>query len=226
MPERASQKAKRYCTAREDNASRPSEERAPNGPLNPMVKDDHRQSSASVVAPTPTARVESPTDADIPTEGTAIVEHEGRVYVMTHGAYVTESDGALVVKHRRVEVFRKPLDQVSLLFLQGLGTSLSLSLASECAKRAVALKEFRAPFADRFVVALVSRGLKIATPGADGLRLRARCVLARSFIRSWTRKIRWRGRHIAPAGILQHQAGVLVKLINGDAGYRPFRMRW
>jgi len=58
------------------------------------------------------------------------------------------------------------------------------------------------------------------------LRLRARRVLARSFIRSWTRKIRWRGRHVTPAGILQHQAGALVKLINGDAGYRPFRMRW
>ncbi len=89
-----------------------------------------------------------------------------------------------------------------------------------------AIEEFRAPFADRLVVALVARGLKIGGSGANGVRSRSRRVLARSFIRSWTRKIRWRGRHVSPAGILQHQAGALVKLINGDADYRPFRLRW
>jgi len=88
------------------------------------------------------------------------------------------------------------------------------------------IEEFCAPFADRLVVALIGRGLKIRMSEADALRSRARRLLARSFIRSWTRKIRWRGRQITPAAILQHQAGSLVKLINGDADYRPFRMRW
>jgi len=31
---------------------------------------------------------------------------------------------------------------------------------------------------------------------------------------------------VRPAAILEHQAGALVKLITGDADYRPFRMRW
>ena len=88
------------------------------------------------------------------------------------------------------------------------------------------IEEFRAPFADRLVVALIGRGLKIGPSDAGTLRSRSRRLLARSFIRSWTRKIRWRGRHITPAGILQYQAGALVKLINGDADDRPFRMRW
>ena len=386
------------------------EERVSGGPVSWMVKRDEPPSSAPAVAQPAPAGVEPQVDADGLSDRVAIVEHEGRVYVMTHGAYVTESGGALVVKHRKAEVFRKPLDEVALLFLQGLGTSLSLSLASECAKRDVALvvaqpigpplgvlnpidsarahlrgrqvlrrndpdviraglrmlaakvsnqasivryfakyraktdtdlyrrlvgasdemrglagrlaqidaraagvrgtamgfegqaaamywshlasllpesahfrgrvtreardpvnqainyvygmlygevwralvkagldpyfgimhgserdqgslvfdliEEFRAPFADRIVVALVARGLKIGASGADSLRARSRRVLARTFIRSWTRKIRWRGRQVSPAGILQHQAGALVKLINGDADYRPFRMRW
>jgi len=37
---------------------------------------------------------------------------------------------------------------------------------------------------------------------------------------------RWPDRHIAPANILEHQAGALVKLINAGADYKPFRMRW
>jgi CRISPR-associated protein Cas1 len=386
------------------------EEGPPRGPLNWMVKPERPPASAAGATPTSSVNVQPSVDADTPSERAAIVEHEGRVYVMTHGAYVTESGGALVVRHRRAEIFRKSLGEISLLFLQGLGTSVSLSLMVECAKRDVAvvvaqpigaplgvltpidsarahlrgrqvlrrndpdviraglrmlaakvgnqaailryfakyrvktdaelhrrlvgasdevrglarqleqidagtagvratamgfeghaaaiywshlapllpadagfkgrvtrdagdpvnqainyvygmlygevwralvkagldpyfgimhgserdqgslvfdlIEEFRAPFADRLVVALIGRGLKIGPIGADSLRARSRRVLARSFIRSWTRKIRWRGRHVTPAGILQHQAGALVKLINGDADYRPFRMRW
>ena len=88
------------------------------------------------------------------------------------------------------------------------------------------IEEFGAPFADRLVVAMIGRGLKLET-GADGaLRSRSRRMLARSFIRAWTRTIRWRGKDLAPATILERQAGALAKLIAGDADYRPFRMRW
>ena len=88
------------------------------------------------------------------------------------------------------------------------------------------IEEFRAPFADRLVVALLGRGLKLDASEGDALRPRVRRVLARAFIRAWTTKIRWRGRSAAPSAILEQQAGALVKLINGSADYRPFRMRW
>jgi CRISPR-associated protein Cas1 len=88
------------------------------------------------------------------------------------------------------------------------------------------IEEFRAPFADRLVVALLSRGLKLGATDDETLPSRVRRVLARAFIRTWTRTMRWRGRSLAPAAILEHQAGALVKLVNGDAGYRPFHMRW
>ncbi|MEK7443720.1 MAG: hypothetical protein AABZ70_02585 [candidate division NC10 bacterium] len=58
------------------------------------------------------------------------------------------------------------------------------------------------------------------------LRTRIRRLLAQAFVRAWTRKIRRHGRMIAPAGILQQQAGALVKLIAGQGEYQPFRMRW
>ncbi len=88
------------------------------------------------------------------------------------------------------------------------------------------IEEFRAPFADRLVIAMIRRELKVETAAGPILRSRVRRALARGFIRSWTRTTRWRGRPVAPAKILEHQAGALVKLMNGNADYRPFRMRW
>jgi len=384
------------------------EEREASLPTAWMVKRDEKEETGSIVAsagppPTRTADETPPSPHDI-------VQHEGRVYVTTHGSYVTEAGGALVVKRRKQEIYRHRLDGISLVFLQGLGTSVSLSLALECARRDVAvvvappvgapvavlnpidstrshlrgrqvlrrndpdvvrcglrmlaakvanqasvlryfakyraktdvdvykrlvaasddvrqlarrateidpvhagvratamgfeghaaaiywthlalllpagigfrgrvtrdasdpvnqcinyvygmlygevwralvragldpyfgimhgserdhgslvfdlIEEFRAPFADRVVVALVSRGLKIETSEDSGLRSRVRRVLARTFIRSWTRAVHWRGHDTTPAGVLDRQAGALVKLFNGDGDYRPFRMRW
>lgn len=386
------------------------EDRSARPPLAWIVKTDDRiDASTPTPSPVVARRDDEPEDDAAPTQS-EIVEHEGRVYVMTHGSYVTESDGVLVVKRRKVEIFRRPLADVRLVFLQGLGTTMSLSLALQCAKRDVALvvaplvgapvavlnpldstrshlrgrqvlrrndpdvvraglrmlaakignqaavlryfakyrlktdaeihrrlvaisdevrqlasrlgqldpgaagvrsaamgfeghaaavywshlaallppdagfkgrvtrdagdpvnqainyvygmlygevwralvkagldpyfgimhgserdqgsmvfdliEEFRAPFADRLVLAMIGRGLKLEIGTGTMLRSRARRLLARGFIRSWTRKVRWSGRHVTPAAILEHQAGALVKLIMGDAGYRPFRMRW
>jgi group II intron reverse transcriptase/maturase/CRISPR-associated endonuclease Cas1 len=406
----------RFTTAEADDAETSTrrvhdiypEERSARAPQAWMVKSDDRQTTNT--APPPSAEVRTD-DAEPERDPTSneIIEHNGRVYVMGHGSYVTEAAGALVIRRRKAEVYRRPLDEISLLFLQGLGTSVSVSLAIECARRDVAvvlaqpigapvavlnpvdsarshlrgrqvlrrndpdvlraglrmlgakignqasvlryfakyraktdagvhtqlvatsdevrelarrvahidpgkagvratamgfegqaaamywsrlssllpteigfkgrvtqnagdpvnqainyvygmlygevwralvragldpyfgimhgserdqgslvfdlIEEFRAPFADRLVVALISRGLKIETD-KDGLRSRVRRLLAKSFIRAWTKKTRWRGRHLAPSTILEHQAGALVKLINGDADYKPFRMRW
>jgi CRISPR-associated protein Cas1 len=88
------------------------------------------------------------------------------------------------------------------------------------------IEEFRAPFADRLVVAMIGRGLRLERGAAEFLKTRVRRLLARGFARSWTKKIRWRGRSLSPATILEHQAGALAKLILGEGSYQPFRMRW
>ena len=88
------------------------------------------------------------------------------------------------------------------------------------------IEEFRAPCADRLVLAMIGRGMKPRAGRHAVLRTRVRRLLAHGFARSWTKKIRWRGKMIAPATILEHQAGALVKLIMGGGEYLPFRMRW
>ena len=88
------------------------------------------------------------------------------------------------------------------------------------------IEEFRAPFADRLVLAMLGRGLKPEIGVHGFLRTRIRRVLAQGFARSWQKKIRWRGKMIAPAAILEHQATALAKLVLGQGEYHPFRMRW
>lgn len=88
------------------------------------------------------------------------------------------------------------------------------------------IEEFRAPFADRLVLAMIGRGMRPEVGPHGFLRTRIRRLLAQAFVRAWTTKIRRHGRMIAPSGILQQQAGALVKLITGQAEDRPFRMRW
>lgn len=344
------------------------------------------------------------------TESLGVVEHAGRLYVMTHGSYITVADDLLVVKRRKVELCRRPLEEIGLVFLQGIGMNVSVALTLRCAERdipvvvappvggpmavlnpidstrshlrgrqvlrrndpdvvgaglrmlaakvgnqasvlryfakyrrkvdpdlhkrlvagsgeirelaahlqaldpcaagvrAVAMgieghaaalywgcliklvppemgfksrntfgatdpvnqainyvygmlygevwrglikvgldpyfglihgserdqgslvfdliEEFRAPFADRLVLAMLGRGLKPEIGVHGFLRTRVRRVLAQGFARSWQKKIRWRGKRIPPVTILEHQAGALSKLILGQGEYQPFHMRW
>jgi len=88
------------------------------------------------------------------------------------------------------------------------------------------IEEFRAPFADRLVLAMIGRGLRLEIGSHGFLRTRIRRVLAQGFARAWNKTIRWRGRRIAPAAILEHQAGALAKLILGQGDDQPFHMRW
>lgn len=88
------------------------------------------------------------------------------------------------------------------------------------------IEEFRAPFADRLVLAMIGRGLKPEIGAHGFLRTRIRRLLAQGFARTWNKKILWRGKTIAPSTILEHQAATLAKLILGQGDYHPFHMRW
>jgi group II intron reverse transcriptase/maturase/CRISPR-associated endonuclease Cas1 len=360
----------------------------------------------------PTVVTEDPgeTQESSEPESLGVLEHSGRLYVMTHGSYVTVADDVLIVKKRKVEICRRPLDEIGLVFLQGFAMNLSVALTLRCAerdipvvvaplvghplavlspidstrshlrgrqvlrrndpdvvtaglrmlaakvgnqasvlryfakyrrrvdpdlhKRLVAvsdeirelaghlrtldpcgagvratamgieghaaalywgqlmklvppelgfkarhtqgasdpvnqginyvygilygevwralvkvgldpyfglmhgserdqgslvfdlIEEFRAPFADRLALAMIGRGLKPKIGAHGFLRTRIRQLLAQGFLRTWNKKIRWRGKMITPASILEHQAGALAKLILGQGDYQPFHMRW
>jgi group II intron reverse transcriptase/maturase/CRISPR-associated endonuclease Cas1 len=69
----------------------------------------------------------------------SVLQHSGRLFVMTHGSYVTLDGGDIVVRRKRSEVARCALDQVGLVFLQGYGLSLSAALALRAGERDVPL---------------------------------------------------------------------------------------
>lgn len=88
------------------------------------------------------------------------------------------------------------------------------------------IEEFRAPFADRLVFAMLGRGFH-SDLNKDGLlKMRCRHQLATAFSKAWTKKIRWRSSLHTPAEILERQADNLVKLISREKQYQPFRMKW
>jgi len=49
-----------------------------------------------------------------------------RLYVLNHGTYVTAQDEDLVLKKRRVEVYRRPINKIGLIYLQGFGIGISV----------------------------------------------------------------------------------------------------
>ncbi len=88
------------------------------------------------------------------------------------------------------------------------------------------IEEFRAPFADRAVLAMIGRGF-VPIIGKQGqLRTRARRQLATAFLKRWHKPLVWRSKRRSPARILAHQASSLVKLTERKGDYHPYRMRW
>jgi RNA-directed DNA polymerase len=58
--------------------------------------------------------------------GGSSLEVGGRLYVMTHGAFLAAEGHDLVLKKSRQEVYRRPMQELSLVYLQGYGISVSV----------------------------------------------------------------------------------------------------
>jgi group II intron reverse transcriptase/maturase/CRISPR-associated endonuclease Cas1 len=58
----------------------------------------------------------------------SLLEEAGRLYVLTHGSYLTVSEHDLVIKKRKTEIYRRPLADLGLLYLQGYGMNISVNL--------------------------------------------------------------------------------------------------
>ena len=67
--------------------------------------------------------LESSTDHDI-----SFFENNGRLYVLKHGAYLATDEGDLIIKQKKVEIYRRPLSDLCLVFLQGMGMNISINL--------------------------------------------------------------------------------------------------
>jgi RNA-directed DNA polymerase len=54
------------------------------------------------------------------------MEDGDRLYVLTHGTYLTVDDDDLILRRRREEIYRQPIERISLIYLQGRAISISV----------------------------------------------------------------------------------------------------
>ena len=88
------------------------------------------------------------------------------------------------------------------------------------------IEEFRAPFGDRLVLAMLGRGFKPEIGRHGNLRISVRRLLVQAFHRMWNRPIRWRKKMLSPVRILEYQAKGLASAFLAEDTYRPFQFRW
>jgi len=87
------------------------------------------------------------------------------------------------------------------------------------------MEEFRAPVADRAVVALLARGRPVAI--RDGLLTsETRTLLVRALERRLATLVPYAGRRVALAEVVLGQARAVAKHLLGERPYRPFAARW
>ncbi|MGD0496830.1 MAG: group II intron reverse transcriptase/maturase [Bryobacteraceae bacterium] len=60
-----------------------------------------------------------------------------RLYILTHRTYVTANGEDLVLRKRRAEVFRRPMDEIGLIYLQGFGIAISVDAQVKLAQHDV-----------------------------------------------------------------------------------------
>ena len=68
-----------------------------------------------------------------------MLEDGDRLYVLTHGVYLTAEDEDVILRKRRQEVYRRPMNQISLIYLQGFGISISVDAQVKLAKHDVSV---------------------------------------------------------------------------------------
>jgi RNA-directed DNA polymerase len=68
---------------------------------------------------------------------TTTLEDGDRLYVLTHGAYVGVDGDDVILRKRRVEIYRCALHQISLIYLQAYGVTISVEAQIRLAERDV-----------------------------------------------------------------------------------------
>ncbi|MBN2683741.1 MAG: group II intron reverse transcriptase/maturase [Pontiellaceae bacterium] len=68
-----------------------------------------------------------------------IVEHNRRLFILTHGVYLSATGGEIVVKKRKEELYRQSLKNLCLVFLQGYGITISVDLQLHLAESDIAV---------------------------------------------------------------------------------------
>jgi len=67
-------------------------------------------------------------EADRESPNSGFFQHGDRLHVLAHGCYLTLIKDHIVIKRRKVEVYRRPVKEFALIFLHGFGITLSVGL--------------------------------------------------------------------------------------------------
>ena len=90
---------------------------------------DDGNPEAGTIMPTPSVPMLPVPQAIPPTSADAdVLLVEGRLHVMTSGCYVTVSGDDVLVRRRKREIFRAPMSQVTMAYLEGKGIAISADL--------------------------------------------------------------------------------------------------
>lgn len=88
------------------------------------------------------------------------------------------------------------------------------------------IEEFRAPFADRVVLAMLGRGFRPVKAKSGLLNGRTRRLLIKGFFQRWHRTVAYQGSQLTGAKLLDHQAKTLAGTFLGRNSYIAYRMKW
>jgi CRISPR-associated endonuclease Cas1/group II intron reverse transcriptase/maturase len=87
------------------------------------------------------------------------------------------------------------------------------------------IEEFRSAAVDRVVITLLNLGKSYAVT-EEGLPGEVRQEIAQAFLRRLQAEVRYHGEHMPLIGVMERQAGLLVRHIEGRERYAPFVMPW
>lgn len=102
----------------------------------------HQDESLALPAPAPVVppvRKAAPSESPLARAAPICLETKDgeRLYVVTHGTWVGLSGEDLILRKQRREVFRRPLEKLGLIYLQGFGISMSVDAQVILAQRNV-----------------------------------------------------------------------------------------
>lgn len=88
------------------------------------------------------------------------------------------------------------------------------------------IEEFRAPFADRVLLAMFGRGFEPKFREDGSIRTATCNKLVEGFRRRWTKTTSFRTSDETPKEILRQQVIDFARFVQKAGAYRPFRMKW
>ncbi len=88
------------------------------------------------------------------------------------------------------------------------------------------IEEFRAPFADRVVLAMLGRGFRPVRAKSGLLNAATRRLLIQAFFHRWRQALKFLGTVTNGSFLVEYQAKSIASAFSGQGRYHAYRMKW